>query len=263
MTWNLKELEKKFAGKLFGKKVCYYAETASTNDDAFSMGMAGAAEGTVVIADRQSRGRGRRQRLWHSPANVNLYTSLILRPQIHSFESSRIPIMAGVAVADVLESFCPGCVGLKWPNDVLLNHKKVCGILSQARIHQGRIDFIVLGIGINVNMSLDQFPEEIRHTATSLIMQTGREFSRQELLIRLYENLEKWYKQLTQNGFDAIRKKWLDFAIMMNQNIQVAFGNEIIEGRAKDIDSDGALILFVERNKEIKVSAGDATIIKR
>ncbi len=263
MTWNLKELEEKFSGKLFGKKVCYYSETASTNDDAFSMGMAGASEGTVIIADRQSRGKGRLQRSWHSPANVNIYTSVILRPQINTSESSRIPIMAGVAVAEVLDALCPGCVRLKWPNDVLLNHKKVCGILSQAKMNQARIDFIVLGIGLNVNMSQDQFPDEICHTATSVIMQTGREFSRQELLIRLYENLEKWYKQLTQNGFDAIRKKWLDFAMMMNQDMRVVFGDEIIEGRAKDIDTNGALILLVEGNKETTVSAGDATLIKR
>lgn len=263
MTWNLKELEERFSGKLFGRKISFYSETASTNDSAFSMGMADASEGTVVIADRQSRGRGRLQRSWYSPANVNIYTSVILRPQINTSESSRISIMAGVAVAEFLEPLCPGCVRLKWPNDVLLNHKKVCGILSQAKIDQTRLDFIVLGIGLNVNMSQDQLSEEIRHTATSLTLETGREFSRQELLIQLYENLEKWYKQLTQNGFDAIRKKWLDFAIMIGQDIHVVFGDEIIEGKAKDIDGDGALILFVEGNKEIKVSAGDATIIKR
>jgi BirA family biotin operon repressor/biotin-[acetyl-CoA-carboxylase] ligase len=260
MDWNLEELKERLSGKHFGRQLHYYSKTDSTNDKAFALGIAGAPEGTVVIADRQSRGKGRLQRSWHSPPGVNIYTSLILRPRIASSEAARIPIMAGIAVAEVLDKYYPSKIKLKWPNDVLLNNKKVCGILSQAKISEGKIDFIVLGIGINVNIAYNQFLEEIRDSATSLAIETGMAISRQELIISLYENLEKWYKKLLQKGFDPIKERCLKLMPMIGQTVQVVFKDETIVGKATDIDEDGALILIAKGNKEIKVSAGDATI---
>jgi BirA family transcriptional regulator, biotin operon repressor / biotin---[acetyl-CoA-carboxylase] ligase len=260
MEWNIKILEERLAGKLFGRKIYYYPETGSTNDEAFSLGNAGAPEGTAVIANSQQSGKGRLGRSWQSPRGVNIYTSVILRPQMESSGASRIPIMVGVAVAEVLDDYCIGKISLKWPNDILLNDKKVCGILSAAKINGGELDFIVLGIGINVNMKDNQFSEEIRGMATSLFIETGREYSREDLIISLYENLEKWYKQLTLNGFGRIKKKWLSLAPMIGQKVQVVFKDEIIAGKAAGLDDDGSLILVGEANKEIKVMAGDATI---
>jgi BirA family transcriptional regulator, biotin operon repressor / biotin---[acetyl-CoA-carboxylase] ligase len=136
----------------------------------------------------------------------------------------------------------------------------VCGILSQAKIAGSAIDFIVLGIGINVNIGRNQFSEEIYDSAISLAMEEGHEVSRQELIISLYENLEKWYKQLLQKGFASIKEKWLELTPMIGQTIEVVFKNETIKGEATGIDDDGSLILFAQGNKIIKVSAGDATI---
>jgi len=263
MDLNLKILEERLAGKLFGHKIYYYSENGSTNDDAFSLGLDGAPEGTAVLADCQKSGKGRMGRLWQSPSGTNIYTSVILRPQMESFAASRMPIMAGVAVAEILDKYAPGKISLKWPNDVLLNDKKVCGILSTAKITNGKIEFIVLGIGINVNMYDSQFPAEIRDIATSLLLDMGREISRGDLIISLYENLEKWYKQLTQKGFGSIREKWLNMSPMIGQTVQVVFKDEIIAGKAAGIDDDGSLILVADGNREIKVSAGDATIIKQ
>ncbi len=262
MDLNVNILEEKLSGKLFGRKIYYYPETGSTNDEAFSLGNAGAFEGTAVIADSQTGGKGRLGRSWHSPACTNIYTSVILRPLMESSQASRIPIMVGVAVADVLENYCPGKISLKWPNDVLLNDKKVCGILSQAKITGGKVDFVVAGIGINVNMNSNQFSEEIRSTATSLFEETGREISREDLLISLYENLEKWYKQLASKGVGPVKEKWLSRTKMIGQTVQVVFKDEIIAGKAAGLNDDGSLILVDEGNKEIKVSAGDATIVK-
>ena len=260
MDWNLEILKNNLDGILFGRPLHYYSETGSTNDEAFALGIAGASEGTAVIADYQSKGKGRFQRSWHSPSGVNIYTSIILKPQMSSSEVSQIPIMAGVAVADALETYYPDKINLKWPNDVLLNNKKVCGILSQAKISEGKIDFIVLGIGINVNVAYNQFLEEIRDSATSLAIETGMAISRQELIISLYENLEKWYKKLLQKGFGPIKERCLKLMPMIGQTVQVVFKDETIVGKATDIDEDGALILIAKGNKEIKVSAGDATI---
>lgn len=262
MDWNLEVLEKSLAGKFFGHKFYYYPATGSTNEDAFRLGIAGAPEGTVVVADSQTRGRGRLQRSWHSPPGSNIYATIILRPQMDPARAPQISILAGVAVAEVLESYCPGKVKLKWPNDVLINEKKVCGILSQAKADVNEVDFIVLGIGINVNINYNQFPQEIQELATSLSMETGREIGRLELIISLYENLAKWYKQLFKDGFDRIKEKWLSLSLLTGKPVEVIFQEEVVSGEAIGLDEDGSLILLAG-DREIKVSAGDATIVKR
>ncbi|HUN55075.1 MAG TPA: biotin--[acetyl-CoA-carboxylase] ligase [Smithella sp.] len=263
MDWNSEILQKSLAGKFFGHKLYYYPETGSTNDEACSLGIAGAPQGTVVIANAQNKGKGRMRRLWHSPANCNIYTSVILRPQMELPKTSWIPLTAGVAVAEVLDIYSPGKFKLKWPNDVLIGGKKVCGILTQMETSGDAIDFAVLGIGINVNMSREQFPRDIQEIATSLAIETGHEISRLELIISLYENLEKCYKKLMQKGFAPIREKWLKRSAMIGQTVQVIFKNETIEGEATGLDDNGSLILIAEGNKEIKVLAGDAMILKQ
>lgn len=262
MGWNLEVLEKSLAGKFIGQPLYYYPEIGSTNDEAFRLGLSGAPEGTAVIADSQTRGKGRLQRLWHSPPGSNIYTSILLRPKFAPDQAPQISIAAGVAVAEIINEYCPGQVQLKWPNDVLLNKKKVCGILAQMKTSADGIDFVVLGIGINANISYNQLPPNIQAIATSLTIETGREIDRLELIISLYENIAKWYKQLIQRGFGAIKEKWLNLAPMINQNVQVMFRNEGVSGKALGLDDDGSLIILTVNNETVKVSAGDATIIK-
>ena len=261
MDGNLELFKKSLAGKLFGKNLHFYQEVHSTNDTAFSLGMHNAAEGTAVIADSQTGGKGRLQRRWHSPPGDNLYTSVILKPEFETFRASQIPLMAGVAVARALDHYCSG-ITLKWPNDVMIRGKKVCGILSQAKLSANKINFIVLGIGINVNMDTHRFPEEIRNIATSLAIETGAIISRQELIISLYENLEKCYKQLLQKGFIPVRQEWLRLAPMIGRQMKIVFKNEAIEGTAVGLDDNGSLILMTAENKAITVSAGDSTIMR-
>ena len=256
-------LKQQLNGKFIGHQLHYYEEIGSTNDEAFRLGLAGAPEGTALIANSQSTGKGRMQRVWHSPAGSNIYTSIILRPEITPSRTPQMSILAGVAVAEVLESYCPDRIKLKWPNDVLIDGKKVCGILSQVKTAVGEVDFIVLGMGINVNISYGQFTKEICNLATSLAIETGREISRQELIISLYENLAKWYKQLLKDGFGRIKEKWLSISPMIGQTVQVMFREEAVNGKTTGLDEDGSLILLAVGNKEFKVSAGDATIVKR
>ena len=261
MDWNIARLQETLGTGLFGGHLHFYPEIVSTNDEAIALAMAGAPEGTAVLADAQTAGRGRWQRSWISPPGVNIYTTIVLRPECESSGASQIPIMAGVAAAEVLDGVCPGRVKLKWPNDVIIGPKKVCGILSQAKITSKKIDFAVVGIGINVNAGLHHFPKTIRESATSLLIESGGEISRHDLLISLYENFGKWYKQLLQKGFEPIRKKWLESAAMIGRPIRIAFKGENTEGIAKGLGDDGCLILVAEGNEEIKVSAGDATIM--
>jgi BirA family biotin operon repressor/biotin-[acetyl-CoA-carboxylase] ligase len=263
MTLSPEFLKQRLDGQFIGHQLYYYEEIGSTNDEAFHLGLSGAPEGTALIAEKQNAGKGRMQRVWHSPAGSNIYTSIILRPKIESARAPQISILAGVAVADVLESYCPDRIKLKWPNDVLIDGKKVCGILSQMKTAASEVDFIVLGIGINVNISYSQFPEEICKLATSLAIETGRKISRQELIISLYENLAKWYKQILKDGFCRIKEKWLSMSPMIGELVQVMFQKEAVSGKAIGIDEDGSLLLLTAGNKELKVSAGDVTIVKR
>jgi birA, biotin-[acetyl-CoA-carboxylase] ligase region len=262
MSWNSEVLEKSLTGEFIGWPLYYYPEIGSTNDEAFRLGVSGAPEGTAVIADSQTKGKGRLQRVWHSPSGSNIYTSIILRPNFKPDQAPQISIAAGVAMAEIVSEYCPGQVQLKWPNDVLLNQKKVCGILSQIKTSQNSIDFVVLGIGINVNIGYNQLPPDIRTIATSLAIETGREIDRLELIISLYENIAKWYKQLMQNGFCAIKEKWLNLAPMISQKVRVMFHDEVVSGKALGLDDDGLLIILTVNNETVKVSAGDATILK-
>ena len=263
MDWNEELLKEKLADKLIGHKLYYFPEIGSTNDEAFRLGMAGATEGTVVIADSQTKGRGRMQRIWHSPVGSNIYTSLILRPHLTPAAAPQISLVAGVAVAELLDQYCPGQIELKWPNDLLVNGKKICGILAQMKTVAEDVDFVVVGLGINVNIRDNQFPAEIREIATSLSSETGREVSREDLIISLYENFAKWYKKLLQNGFAAIKEKWLNMAPMIGQNVKITHFNETVTGKAIGIDDTGSLILFTVQGERIVINAGDATILKR
>lgn len=263
MELNPEFLKENLAGKCIGSPLHYYHEIGSTNDEAFHLGAAGAPEGTVLIAESQRAGKGRMQRVWYSPPGSNIYTSIIFRPAFETVRAPQISIAAGVAVAEMLDEYCPGKTQLKWPNDVLIVGKKICGILAQMKGSGSGIDFIVVGIGINVNWNAEQFPPDIKRVATSLSIETGREISRMDLIIRLYENMAKWYRELVQNGFGPVREKWIALSPMMGQPVSVKYGEETVCGRVMGLGEDGSLLLLTDRRETRQVSAGDATIIKR
>jgi BirA family biotin operon repressor/biotin-[acetyl-CoA-carboxylase] ligase len=143
-----------------------------------------------------------------------------------------------------------------------LKEKKVCGILAQMKTSASRVDFIILGIGINININYNQLPQDIKNTATSLAIETGRKISRQELIIGLYENLTKWYKKLIEDGFSAVKEKWLSMTPMIDKRVQIISGDEVISGKALGIDEQGSLLLLTAEDRKIKISVGDATILK-
>jgi BirA family transcriptional regulator, biotin operon repressor / biotin---[acetyl-CoA-carboxylase] ligase len=263
MKLDQEDLIRKLAGKFIGHRLYCYDETGSTNDEAFRLGMQGAPEGTALIAESQSAGKGRLQRVWHSPAGANIYTSIILRPTFEAARAPQISLAAGVAVAETLCQYCPDKVWLKWPNDVLIGGKKVCGILAQMKMSGNAIDFVVVGIGINVNLNREQFPKDIQEIATSLAMEAGREILRWELIIHLYENMAKWYRELAENGFGPIKDKWLSLSPMIGKPVAVMFREEAVSGKAMGLSDDGSLILRTAENKIVNVSAGDATVLKR
>ena len=261
MNFNEQNLKAAFSRMMIGKTLYFFPETGSTNTLAFRLAEEGASEGTVVIADSQTEGRGRMKRKWLSPPASNLYTSIILRPEMSPALASPLTITAGVAVAELLSSYCPGAVHLKWPNDVLINGRKVCGILASAKTNGRRTEFVVLGIGLNINMKKDDMPPDLRESVTSLREETGCDLSRLSVTVKLFEQMGKFYNIFLNEGFAPIRDLWHDYFGVMNKHVEVACGEEMIGGKAAGVDETGALILIDGDGKKRRVIAGDALLL--
>ena len=256
MEFNGDHLSRLLEGKAMGKRVHFLEEIDSTNTYAAALAREGAEEGEVVIADRQLRGKGRIGRSWQSPAGTNLYISIILRPAIRPAVSPQITLTAGVAAAEALFEYCGRDVTLKWPNDVRIQGRKVCGILTEMRLRGGEVDFIIVGIGININMRKGDFDEAFRDVSTSLREELGREMSRSAVTARLLGCFDTWYRIFLDGGFRPVREKWLEYSGILGREIHVQSGTQMQKGKVLGIDDDGALLLDDEGQTK-KVISGD------
>lgn len=260
--FDAKSLQPILAGRRIGGLLRYRESVDSTNRVALQLLREGAAEGTVVIADTQTAGRGRLHRAWQSPPASNLYFSVILRPPVAPSDASQITLLAGVAVAEAIATVCAAGVGIKWPNDVRIRGRKVCGILTEMRT-AGSEAGVVVGIGLNVNIRKGDFDPGHSDTATSLREETGCDQSREKMFVLLCERLEKWYQSFLQEGFAPVRERWLVWSEMTGRHVRVLFRDEVQEGFVRGIDRDGALLISEGQGGEIRrITAGDATIMK-
>lgn len=241
----------------------YYQEVDSTNTLACRLALGGAREGVVVVADAQIKGRGRLNRAWQSPQGMNLYTSTILRPKIEPAMAPQMTLMAGLAVADLFSLFCPGGVSIKWPNDVLLKGKKACGILTEMKAAAGSLDFIILGIGLNINMNREDFDPSLRETATSLKMETGKTCDRLDVISKQFDFMEKWYKVFLKEGFSGLRGDWMRYADILGKRIRVAYKDEFQTGIVSGIEDDGTIRMRDEQGASHRVIAGDVHLLGR
>jgi len=231
------------------ERIHYFPEIGSTMDVAIKLARKGAREGTIVIAEAQAHGRGRLSREWLSPKG-GIYFTLILRPRISPAYAPRINLMASVAVATTIKKLFGLNAELKWPNDVLIEGRKVCGILAEMDAEMDVVNFVNVGIGINANTSVLQFAK----TATSLKDVLGREISRKEFLSVLFREMEQQQALLMEA--DLI-KEWKELSGTLNKYVMILSPGEVIVGRAIDIDATGALIVK-ERNGSLKKAlAGD------
>jgi BirA family biotin operon repressor/biotin-[acetyl-CoA-carboxylase] ligase len=249
--------------RFLGKPLHFFETIDSTNTYALQLAGEGAAEGTVVIADAQTGGRGRLGRSWVSPAGVNLYCSLILRPRIAVGLAPQVNLVAAVAVADTIAALGGLPPAIKWPNDVLLKGKKVCGILAEMQTSAERLQAIVLGIGVNLNARLDAFPEELREKASSLFLLTGRPVERATFTASLLTHLEQSYLLWLQEGLPALRPTWERYAgDLIGQQIAVAAQGEAISGTVLGLDTDGALLVREQTTETPRrVLAGEVSVI--
>jgi BirA family transcriptional regulator, biotin operon repressor / biotin---[acetyl-CoA-carboxylase] ligase len=231
----------------------------STNSHLLKLGVEGFPEGTVVVADEQTAGRGRFGRNWEAEPQVNVLSSLLVRPNfLQGDEIFVLTFAAAVSVAEAIEDVTSIRCGLKWPNDVLLDNKKVCGILLESSFDSNRLSHVVLGIGLNVNQQ--SFSPAISSGATSLRLFTGKKFDRDELLFAILTNFSSSYESLRRRDFYSVMKKWRDRSVMFGKNVAVSLAGKTIEGVYDDVADDGALVLRTDDGLK-KFTAGDVTII--
>ena len=239
-------------------RIFFYPNLTSTNDTAYKMAIDGCPEGTAVVADCQSGGRGRLGRKWISPSGVNIYISIVLRPPLTPLEAPRITLVSALSVVETIKEISPGIVPkIKWPNDVLLNGRKVSGILTEMNSEMDRINFIIVGAGINVNMTGDMFPEELRYAATSLKEETGGIIDRAKVIKVFLGKFEDHYNSYVKDGFKALSERWEAHSCLKGRYVEVDRLSNNIKGMVEGIDGDGALLIKKSDGKIVRIVSGD------
>lgn len=253
------EIKYGLATDFIGKKIHYYTKTESTNTVASNLALNGAPEGTLVIAEEQSGGRGRLDRKWLSRAYDNILMSLIFRPQLPAAEVFSITMLCSVAIVRAITKTTGLLTLIKWPNDIYINNKKIAGILTELSADQDRVNYVITGIGLNVNYDTNAYPE-IRDIATSISSVTGQRTSRIELLRSILEEIEECYLMLRSGNRACIRTEWNKNSLIIGKQVQIISANSIDEGIADSIDDDGSLLLIGTDGVKKKIYCGDVSL---
>jgi BirA family biotin operon repressor/biotin-[acetyl-CoA-carboxylase] ligase len=247
---------------IFGQgEIVHFSETDSTNSRAKELAGRETPEGTIVLAERQTVGRGRRGRSWFSPDGSGLYLSLVLRPKVVPAEAPKMTLMTAVAVCDVLIPYLPSLPRVKWPNDILVGGRKIAGILTEISTEPDAIDYVVVGLGLNVNVPARQFPKEIRDKATSILVETGKVHSRAAILRSFLEHFERIYALFREGRFRLILDRWKAFAGTTGQRARVDQIGRVLTGEIQDVDENGSLLLRDEKGNLHRIVSGDITYL--
>jgi BirA family biotin operon repressor/biotin-[acetyl-CoA-carboxylase] ligase len=256
--FSKEELQRGLDTRVIGKKVFVFESIDSTNACAKTLGDAGTEEGAVVVADFQTQGRGRHGRAWVADPGTNLLFSTLLRPTLSKETATLLTFYAAVAIARALETTTGASIECKWPNDLLLNGKKCCGILLESSFQQNGIAYSVVGAGINVNQQA--FPEEIAERVTSLAREFAGEYDRKQLLQKILGEMDTLYLDAAKGEFRQVLDEWLSRCRMFGQTVTVEQHNEQISGKALRLNEDGGLVLETEKGEKT-VYAGDVTVL--
>lgn len=257
--YNKRELEQGLKTKTMGQTIYFYEETDTTNNRARELALEGASEGTLVVAEKQTAGRGRRGKVWESPLGTGIWMSLVLRPQIMPAEASVLTLLCGLATAEAIEAETGLSADIKWPNDILINGKKAVGILTEMDCEMSEVHFVIPGIGINVNTA--SFPPEIAEIATSLYLECGKTVSRRRLVHKVLERLEEHYETFLRTGsFAAMLEDYRKHCITLGKEVHV-LGREPFFAEALDITPEGELLVRrADNGKEEVVFSGEVSI---
>lgn len=244
--------------KWVGTEICYFDVTDSTNTQAKSLGEGDAPNGTLVVAGKQESGRGRRGRSFESPAGTGIFMTLLLRPEIEPQNASMLTLVSVLAVAKGIEHMVDLPVQIKWPNDIVINGKKVCGILTEMSAQMDYVNYIVIGIGINVGN--EEFPEEIKDVATSIYLESGKHVNRAMLIEKIWEEFEDYYElyEKTQD-LSSLVKEYDSYLVNRGQKVRVLDSKEPYEGKAMGITDRGELIVDTWEARRL-VSAGEVSV---
>ena len=252
-----------FRGEIIGRKIIILESTSSTNDVAIEIGRKEKTpEGTVIIADEQKKGRGRFGRNWISPPGVNLYFTVILKPTLFPANISIITLAAAVAVASSVREYTGLGAEIKWPNDILIHGRKICGILVEMKSMGERIDLMNVGIGLNVNMNLDTLPEDIRSFTTSLKTESRSDIDRCVLLNVILNKLERIYKMILDGDKQTLINEWIRLNCTTGKEVSVQSQNSIIRGVAESVNDNGELRIRLESGKIETIHSGELKILR-
>ena len=252
------EISHKLGTKIIGRKIYSYETTDTTNDVAHRLAQSGSPEGTVIFSEGQSKGRGRMGRQWLSPKGKGIYLSLILRPDLSPAEAPKITLVSAVAVALAIRKATHLGALIKWPNDILINDRKACGILTEMSAEVNTVSYIVLGIGINVNTAKADLPKE----ATSLKIETGEEVPRVELAQEILRELERQYRIFKEKGFKKIIEEWKGLSHTLGEEVKITCHGRKVEGTASDLDTSGALVVRLDNGFTEHITAGDVIMVR-
>ncbi len=247
---------------LMGREILLVPATGSTNTLARDLAQEGRPEGTVVMANDQTEGRGRHGRRWLSPPGRNLCMSIILTPPRPFREAPLLTIMSAVACASALRAALSIPVSIKWPNDIMVSGRKLGGILTELRAEGDRIIHAIMGIGMNVNITAQEMPGEIRETATSLRIETGGDISRTRLAVLILRELDRWYEILLREGAGPVREEWLRLSSTIGKTVRVMMPSETVTGEAIGIDGTGMLLLRLPGGSVRVINSGDLTMVR-
>lgn len=234
---------------IIGSQIHYKETVDSTQKIAQRLGLENVPEGTVVIAEEQVGGRGRLNRVWHSPKNTGVWMSIILRPNIPIPKTPQLTLLTAVAIVQAINDCTSIEAHIKWPNDILVNGKKLTGILTELQAEADRVHSVIIGIGINVNQTKTDFPEELQSIATSLLIEKGQHVNRAELIRAVFTRMEKLYKLYLEVGFEPIKLLWESYAISVGKIITARTFSGSITGKALGITEDG--VLKIEDNEGV------------
>lgn len=253
------EIESLISTKWAGCGVLCFDETDSTNNCAKKLGDEGAAHGTLVVAERQTAGKGRRGRRWESPAGSSIYMSILLRPDIRPSRASMLTLVMAQSVAEAVRSLTGKEVLIKWPNDIILNQKKICGILTEMSTEIEWINYVVIGAGINVNTK--GFPEEIAGTATSLYLEGSRKLQRSQLLAEVLKRFEKNYELFLKFGdLSFMLEEYNRLLVNRDREVRVMEPGHEYNGHAVGINKNGELLVCTEDGQIRNIYAGEVSV---
>jgi BirA family biotin operon repressor/biotin-[acetyl-CoA-carboxylase] ligase len=250
------------ATQIIGRHIRVFQETTSTNDVVEKFARDGAKEGVVVIAEAQTRGRGRLGRKWVSPSGKGLWFSVLLRPQLGLEMVTQITIAAATALTRAIRAHTELRPEIKWPNDVVIRGRKTAGILTELTAELDRVAYVILGIGVDVNLDSSDLPQELHSIATSLKIERNQPVDRPALAAGILRELDAVYARITHDQFDAVADEWEAQCSTLGRDVQIQVGDRVVRGRAESLDRDGALLLRTHHGHLERICGGDVTIQK-